>query len=108
MAAPEQPTIREAVAAFDDPEALKAAVSDLQSHGFDRADISFLAREGFEGHLAQQYPDMQRAEDESADDRPDQPDGEVDDDATTSAEYQVRQPASQQADDDRSNDAHNF
>src|SRR5579875_2445973 len=64
MAANEQPTIREAVAAFNDPEALKAAVSDLQSHGFDRAEISFLAREGFEGHLAQQYPDMRRAEDD--------------------------------------------
>jgi hypothetical protein len=57
-------TIREAVAAFDDPEALKAAVSDLQSAGFDRAEISFLAREGFEGHLAQDYRDMREAQDD--------------------------------------------
>jgi hypothetical protein len=64
MAKPEQPTVREAVAAFDDPKALEAAVSDLQSHGFDRADISFLAREGFEGHLAQPYQDTRQAEDD--------------------------------------------
>ncbi len=43
-----QPLIREAVAAFDDPETLQQAVSDLQSHGFDRSDISFLARDGLE------------------------------------------------------------
>ena len=53
--------IREAVAAFDDAEALKAAVSDLQSAGFDRADISFLAREGFTGHLAQDDRDIREA-----------------------------------------------
>lgn len=35
-------TIREAIAVFHDPEALEAAVSELHSHGFDRADISFL------------------------------------------------------------------
>jgi hypothetical protein len=66
MAEVPQPTIREAVAAFNDPEALKAAVSDLQSHGFDRADISFLAREGFEGHIAQDYAEMRQAEDDPA------------------------------------------
>ena len=43
MAKPEQPTIREAVARFGEPEKLEAVVSDLQSHGFDRADISFAA-----------------------------------------------------------------
>ncbi|HEY1299581.1 MAG TPA: hypothetical protein VGF07_03740 [Stellaceae bacterium] len=46
------PTIREAVAAFDDPEQLEAAVSELQSHGFDRADLSFLAPEALETHPA--------------------------------------------------------
>ncbi|HUJ97396.1 MAG TPA: hypothetical protein VLV85_04070 [Stellaceae bacterium] len=59
-------TLREAVAVFDDPEALKAAVSDLQSNGFDRADISFLAREGFEGHLKTNYGDVRQAEDDPA------------------------------------------
>jgi hypothetical protein len=38
-------TIREAVAVFDDSEKLEAAVSELQSKGFDRADLSFLAHE---------------------------------------------------------------
>ncbi|HWI26746.1 MAG TPA: hypothetical protein VN668_07220 [Stellaceae bacterium] len=58
--------IREAVAAFTDAEALKAAVSELQSSGFNRADISFLAREGFEGHLKKDYSDMRRVEDDPA------------------------------------------
>lgn len=35
--------IREAVAAFDDPEELETAVSELQSHGIDRANLSLLA-----------------------------------------------------------------
>jgi hypothetical protein len=59
-------TIREAVAAFHDPEALQRAVSDLQGSGFDRADISFVAREGFEGHLKQDYGDARRAADDPA------------------------------------------
>ncbi|HUB94504.1 MAG TPA: hypothetical protein VL993_01215 [Stellaceae bacterium] len=37
------PVIREAIAVFTDGEALEAAVSDLQSHGFDRAEISFIS-----------------------------------------------------------------
>jgi hypothetical protein len=37
--------MREAVAVFDDPERLERAVSDLQSRGVDRADLSFLANE---------------------------------------------------------------
>jgi hypothetical protein len=37
--------ISEVVAVFDDPERLERAVSALQSHGFDRADLSFLARD---------------------------------------------------------------
>lgn len=39
------PTIREAVAVFDDPEKLESAVSALQSNGFDRAGLSFVAGE---------------------------------------------------------------
>jgi hypothetical protein len=38
-------TLREAIAVFHDADALEAAVSELQSHGFNRADISFLANE---------------------------------------------------------------
>jgi hypothetical protein len=41
--------MREAVALFDDPERLEGAVSDLQSRGFDRADISFLAHDALLG-----------------------------------------------------------
>ena len=37
--------IREAVALFDNAEKLEAAVSELQSKGFDRSDLSFLAHE---------------------------------------------------------------
>src|SRR5438552_13454720 len=36
-------TIREAVAVFDDPGQLENAVSELQSHGIDRSELSFLA-----------------------------------------------------------------
>src|SRR5258707_3641917 len=57
-------TIREAVAAFDDPGALQAAVSDLQSHGFDRADISVIAPEDLEGHVAGRAGDVRDAEDD--------------------------------------------
>jgi hypothetical protein len=39
------PTIRETVAVFDDHEKLEAAVSALQSNGFDRAALSFVAGE---------------------------------------------------------------
>jgi hypothetical protein len=61
----EPDTIREAVAAFDDAKAMQAALSDLQSHGFDRADISFIARDSYlKGHLAQDYDDVREAEDD--------------------------------------------
>jgi hypothetical protein len=39
----ETATIREAVAVFDEPESLETAVSDLQSNGVDRAELSILA-----------------------------------------------------------------
>jgi hypothetical protein len=60
---PGEASIREAVAVLHDPEALQAAVSDLQSHGFDRAEISFIAREGFSGHVAEDYREAGEVED---------------------------------------------
>ncbi len=58
-------TMREAVAAFDDPEALKSAVSELQGSGFNRADISFLARDGLmTGHVEAQYRQAGAVEDD--------------------------------------------
>jgi len=39
----ERPTIREAVAVFDDAEQLERAVSELQISGIDRSELSFLA-----------------------------------------------------------------
>ena len=36
-------TVREAVAVFDDPDRLESAVSDLQSNGIDRSNLSLLA-----------------------------------------------------------------
>jgi len=57
-------SMREAVAVFDDPEALKAAVSELQGNGFDRADISFIARESFlTGHVQKDYAEARAVED---------------------------------------------
>jgi len=61
----DRPTLREAVARFDDPEKLEAAVSALQGNGFQRADISFMAHAGLLGeHVAGKYAEM----DEAADD----------------------------------------
>jgi len=39
----EYPTIREAVAVFDDAQKLESAASELQSNGIDRSELSFLA-----------------------------------------------------------------
>lgn len=47
----EQPTIREAVAVFDDAEKLERAVSELQSNGIDRSELSFLAHPSLAGHM---------------------------------------------------------
>ena len=41
----EHPTIREAVALFDDADKLESAVSELQSNGTDRSELSFLAHD---------------------------------------------------------------
>src|ERR1700739_3128320 len=43
------PTIREAVAVFDDAEKLETAVSELQSNGIDRSELSFLAHASLAG-----------------------------------------------------------
>jgi hypothetical protein len=56
-------TIREAVAVFDDAEKLESAVSDLQSSGIDRSNLSLLAHPS----LAQSPPgDSQRLADDPA------------------------------------------
>jgi hypothetical protein len=52
MVEPKGPSLREAIAHFDDAKKLEAAVSALQSHGFNRADISFVTREGVFGEHA--------------------------------------------------------
>jgi hypothetical protein len=47
---------REVVGIFDDPDALEAAIDDLLSAGFDRADLSFLAGEqAVEDKLGHRY-----------------------------------------------------
>ena len=53
----EGPTIREAVAVFDDPERLESAVSGLQSNGIDRSELSVLAPASLIGH---RLGDLQR------------------------------------------------
>jgi hypothetical protein len=47
----EQSTIREAVAVFDDAEKLESAVSELQSKGTDRSELSFLSHASPGGRL---------------------------------------------------------
>jgi hypothetical protein len=47
----EKPTIREAVAVFDDAEKLEGAVSELQSNGIDRSELSFLAHPSLAGPM---------------------------------------------------------
>ena len=59
----EQPTFREAVAVFDDAEKLEGAVSELQSNGIDRSELSFLAHPS----LARRMPaDLRQAADDPA------------------------------------------
>ncbi|MBV8121697.1 MAG: hypothetical protein JO081_17370 [Alphaproteobacteria bacterium] len=47
----ETSTIREAVAVFDDPQKLERAMSELQSNGIDRANLSLLAHTSLAKHL---------------------------------------------------------
>jgi hypothetical protein len=57
------PRIREAVAVFDNSERLERAISELQSHGVDRADLSFVAHQALTGR---RYDDMHRLADDPA------------------------------------------
>lgn len=60
-----QGTIREAVAVFADAETLEAAIDDLESHGFDRAQLSLLAgRHAVEEKLGHRYAKAAEVEDD--------------------------------------------
>jgi hypothetical protein len=52
----DHPTIREAVAVFDDAEKLESAVSELQSNGIDRSDLSLLAHASLAGRSLGNLP----------------------------------------------------
>ena len=63
----EPTTIREVVAAFDGREALDNAIEDLQSHGFDRSQLSLLAsRSTVEEQLHHHLEDTHELEDDPA------------------------------------------
>jgi hypothetical protein len=47
----EQPTIRDAVAVFDNAERLENAVSELQSNGIDRSELSLVAHASHTGRM---------------------------------------------------------
>tara|TARA_R110000803_G_scaffold125375_1_gene193018 strand:- start:185 stop:1183 length:999 start_codon:yes stop_codon:yes gene_type:complete len=58
---------REAVGVFQSEEALQAAIDDLLSHGFDRAEISLLARsDSVEQKLGHAYRKVAEVEDDAA------------------------------------------
>ena len=57
----EQSTLREAVAVFDDAEKLESAVSELQSTGIDRSELSILAHDS---PAARSPGDLRRAADD--------------------------------------------
>lgn len=60
-----QSEIREAVGIFDTEEALQAAIDDLLSHGFDRAEISVLAPvTAVEEKLGHHFQAVQEIEDD--------------------------------------------
>ncbi len=61
-ATPASSTIRETVALFDDPKRMEDAFVDLQTVGFDHAEISVLAnREVIEEQLGRMYPSTAQA-----------------------------------------------
>ena len=61
------PPVREAVGVFKTEDALQAAIDDLLSHGFDRADISLLARsDSVEKKLGHAYRKVAEVEDDAA------------------------------------------
>jgi len=51
-------TVREAVAVFDDPDQLENAMSDLQSNGIDRSNLSLLAHRSLAGRLPARSQDV--------------------------------------------------
>ncbi len=60
-------TIREAVAVFDDETRLEAAIDDLGSTGFDRAEVSLLAGvETVEAKLGHRFTKVAELEDDAA------------------------------------------
>lgn len=60
-------TRTEAVAVFEDAASLEAAVDELQSHGFDHADLSLLASaEAVEKELGHRFTKVQQVEDDDA------------------------------------------
>ncbi len=70
----EPKTIREVVAAFDSREALEDAIEDLQSHGFDRSQLSLLASSStLDEHLRQPLADTRELERDPAAPRSEQP-----------------------------------
>ena len=61
----EDATPREAVAVFQNENDLQAAIDELESHGFDRADISLLAGEqAIEQKLGHKYEKVAQLEDD--------------------------------------------
>lgn len=61
----DQATIREAVAVFDNAKELEQAIDDLESSGFDRAEISLLATEhAIEEKLGHKYQKVTELEDD--------------------------------------------
>jgi hypothetical protein len=59
--------VREAVGVFQTEDALQAAIDDLLSHGFDRAEISLLARsDSVEEKLGHAYRKVAEVEDDAA------------------------------------------
>ena len=62
----ETPTFREAVGVFHDRESFHNAVEDLQSAGFDRAELSLLASaQAVEAKLGHAYRKVQELEDDA-------------------------------------------
>jgi len=60
-------SIREAVGVFDNAETMQAAIDELLSSGFDRAELSFLASEStVESKLGHMYEKVRELEDDSS------------------------------------------
>lgn len=63
----ERSQVREVVGVFNDADALQAAIDELMSSGFDRAEISLLAsEEAVDEKLGRKYKKVTELEDESA------------------------------------------